>query len=507
MVKKKEMSWSDRRPLQKAASDGAADEANGTTLRWTIRMLLSSRLFVLVVQAASNLLIPDHDADAFKSVPSATRGGSAIDGLVERTLGGFARWDAVHFLHIAQYGYTYENNLAFAPLFPFLLRYTTALWMAVVPPGWLQQRSALLITAYVINVALFCAAGVLLHRLTLVMTKDKRLSAVVVALFALNPASIFFSAAYSEGLFSCLTWLGLYLLYSDSTPPKGTIEAAFCFALALLTRSNGLLNCGFIACALIAQLFRAITTTRTNLKRFAVLSEFVRVSAFAFLTAFVVLLPCFYYMHSMYKEFCVRSSASMTREVQLLAEVQNYVMPGQLDRLSWCNSALPNFYSAVQSKYWNVRLFGYWMLRKVPCFLLASPVLVIASLASVKTITSWLSKYPSISLFLSDRRSTFPLVVHIVFMATFSLFFINVEVVTRLLFSSSPLLYWYIASILCDRLTMEQFSAESLQEYSLFRIYRLFWSARGAVPKLIVLYFLGYTVLGTCLHANFLPWT
>jgi len=42
---------------------------------------------------------------------------------------------------------------------------------------------------------------------------SERLARAVSLVFAFNPASIFFSAAYTESLFASLTFAGLYFLY------------------------------------------------------------------------------------------------------------------------------------------------------------------------------------------------------------------------------------------------------------------------------------------------------
>ncbi|CAE1283622.1 PIGV [Acanthosepion pharaonis] len=83
-----------------------------------IYFALTCKIFLLVLQVVSNALIPDHDAEVFNPFIEEDAPVNFADTLVDILFAGLRRWDAVYFLHIAEHGYTYENCLAFFPLFP-----------------------------------------------------------------------------------------------------------------------------------------------------------------------------------------------------------------------------------------------------------------------------------------------------------------------------------------------------------------------------------------------------
>jgi hypothetical protein len=66
------------------------------------------------------------------------------------------------------------------------------------------------------------------------------------------PASIFYSSLYTESLYLTLTLLGLLHLHSAGTLTRShLVVASAIFSLAFLTRSNGLINIGFIGFQLL----------------------------------------------------------------------------------------------------------------------------------------------------------------------------------------------------------------------------------------------------------------
>lgn len=80
-------------------------------------------------------------------------------------------------------------------------------------------------------------------RLSRSILQDERLSALATALYCFNPASAFHAAAYTEGLFAALSFAGMWHLHR----PRQYWWGVLCFALGTATRSNGLLNAGFVA--------------------------------------------------------------------------------------------------------------------------------------------------------------------------------------------------------------------------------------------------------------------
>ena len=97
------------------------------------------------------------------------------------------------------------------------------------------------------------------------------------------------------------------------------------------------------------------------------------------------------------------------------------------------------------------------------------------------------------------------------------------QVLTRLLFSSTPVLYWFTAMLLFPdtkkQLETNQWDVRSLpsvqvedeknidglgnvltEKISSFKSLKL-------LQKMIIMYFIGYFVIGIALFSNFLPWT
>src|ERR1700722_17677779 len=107
--------------------------------------------------------------------------------------------------------------------------------------------------------------------------------------------------------------------------------------------------------------------------------------------------------------------------------------------------------------------------------------------------------YRDVLELMRDKQSELPFVLHTATMAILGLLLYNVEVSTRILFSSTPFLYLYLARVIVI------YGDESLTDISdgpLFSIVFRFWSS-GTIGRIVLLYFGGYFLLGTVLFANF----
>lgn len=198
------------------------------TLRAAWSVFWATRAAVLVVAVFAALSfgpamggLAERNAEVFDE-PELTR------SLAEPLLSPLARWDAAWYLRIAESGYGGSDvRAAFFPLYPLLVRAVAA------PFG--ASPEALLLAAYVVSLAAFLGALVLLHRLVS-LELGRPIAQPALLLLAVFPAAVFFGAPYSESLFLLLAVGAFYAARTGRWAWAGAAAAG-----AAATRSSGVL--------------------------------------------------------------------------------------------------------------------------------------------------------------------------------------------------------------------------------------------------------------------------
>jgi mannosyltransferase PIG-V len=215
-----------------ARARAIASVRDSEAFRAALRIGLSSRAAVLLVAVFAALSfgpasggLARENADKFDE-PALTH------ALADPVLAPLARWDSVWYLRIADYGYGEKARdsaprTAFFPLYPLLVRGVGTLFGG--SPG------ALLVAAYLVSLAAFLAALVLLHRLT-ELELGRPLARSALLLLALFPAAVYFGVPYSESVFLLLAVGAFYAARTGRWAWAGA-----CAGLASGTRSAGLL--------------------------------------------------------------------------------------------------------------------------------------------------------------------------------------------------------------------------------------------------------------------------
>src|SRR5919108_2025270 len=216
---------------------------DSAAFRAAMRIGVSSRMAVLLVAVFAALSfgpasggLARENADKFDD-PALTH------AIADPVLAPLARWDSVWYLRIADSGYGGNASLrsghrplraqdsapraAFFPLYPLLVR--------GVGTAFGGSHGALLVAAYLVSLAAFLAALVLLHRLA-ELELGRRLARPTLLLLAVFPAAVYFGAPYSESLFLLLA-VGVF--YAGRTGHWAWAGA--CAGLASATRSAGVL--------------------------------------------------------------------------------------------------------------------------------------------------------------------------------------------------------------------------------------------------------------------------
>ena len=161
-----------------------------------------------------------------------------------------ARWDTGWYLSIATEGYQYyrsaapdfQQNIAFFPAFPMSMRYLSVLF----------GRQTLW-TGVGISIVSFYLALTYFLRLSRDLLKDEEKAVTAVTLLAVYPFAVFFSAAYTEGLF-LLTLMGAVYHFHRNQLVRAAIWGFVCG----LTRPNGSLLSIVLALMAVAPMWDAV---------------------------------------------------------------------------------------------------------------------------------------------------------------------------------------------------------------------------------------------------------
>lgn len=360
--------------------------------------------------------MPDHISDGFQTPYKLIPINSTLfDSVVDFTFSGYARWDGQYFLHIATLGYTHENCLAFFPGYPFLLS-LVSLFISSLSLGSLNWWNSLLLSSILLNISFFCLAGRYLYFITLKLFKNSHFALKTCKVFCISPATIFFLAPYSESLFSALTFGGVYYCTEYKF-----FKASVFFALSGATRSNGLVNIGFLVYFAV----KAMVKTKPR-NVFNLFGE----TLFSIIVAFF---PFLCYQYYAYWLFCLRHS-----HADLPLIIQNYLLQHKLNTPgkevpSWCKKEIPFSYSSVQSQYWDVGLLRYFTWNQVPNFLLASPILILVLLYSLCYLEQNIpavfhAQGSSNRLHVIFQQDVTVFVAHSIFLSFFTFFFAHVQV-------------------------------------------------------------------------------
>ncbi|XP_030109328.1 GPI mannosyltransferase 2 isoform X1 [Mus musculus] len=387
--------------------------------------------------------------------------------------------------------------------------------------GLLSQRSCLLVSVALLNLLFSVLAAVALHDLGCLVLHCPRQALCAALLFCISPANVFLAAGYSEALFAFLTFSAMGQLERGRGWASGLL-----FALAAGVRSNGLVSLGFLL----------HSQCRGFCSSLAVLSPWkplVKLMASVCLSVLIVSLPFALFQYRAYIQFCSPGSAPSIPEPLLqLAADKGYRLAGE-NAPPWCSWDLPLIYNYIQDVYWNVGLLRYYELKQVPNFLLATPVTVLVVWATWTYVTT----HPWLCLTLGLQRTkdrenpekphrgflspkVFVYLVHAAALLVFGGLCMHVQVLTRFLASSTPIMYWFPAHLLQDQEPLlrcvdtepgklPQEKSPPGQKAPRNCLMKLFydWKRCSPVTRCVLVYFLTYWLLGLILHCNFLPWT
>ncbi|VDL19098.1 unnamed protein product [Hymenolepis diminuta] len=415
-------------------------------------------------------MFPNHRADAFS--PPKHSCTSKLDYFLQLILDGFHKWDAIYFHFISINGYIYENTLAFFPLLPLTLRIISRVTY-FFPSLWSLWVHNILIGVFW-SFLCHVLGAIQMYKLSKLTLMGEYISVTSALLYAINPASVFFSTLYSEPFYSLLLISGLVWLAEGSYT-----QGCFVLSLTAACRSNGIVNCGFGCFPHFIFLINELSDIyKQKMSIFFAFFKVFEAVLYRILIFFSIiggsLLPYLFYQYYAAYLYCfTEPKPSYFQELADFAEELGVLTPYTVNatvHAVWCPGIPWSSYSLLQKHFWNVGAFRYYELKQLPNFLLALPVLILV----FKTVSLFAKRAPRTLLSLGILAETEKQLVY-----------------TFYHFRKSK-------------------SKKGIKIHGLDDMHHVVapstyppWSSQ----RILLYYFYSYIIVGCVMHSNFLPWT
>ena len=346
-----------------------------------VRFAVITRIFTILLALMTNVL-EDYD----RSAPESK----------------FKRWDAIYFLNIAENGYQHEQQHAFFPGYPLLIRIMATLTGSV-------NQSSLIYTGMILSNVSFIVAALVLYTLGKELGFRPRTCYNAAIVFCISPCSIFLSSVYTESFFALLSFMGMLAYVRGNR-----LQACAWFTVSASVRSNGCVYAGFFIWDLI----------KCNRKLLSIMLNLI--------FAAIVLVPFIGFQAFGYIQFCTK-------------------IPSRL----WCSERVPILYSFVQKHYWNNGFLNYWTANQIPLFVLGFPLFFLNFMMLKEYFQFDVTRIMTLGMIKTknedgdkaefDNSKLLPFVYLTTFLLAYLLFFMHVQVILRF-FTCLPLGCFYIGS-------------------------------------------------------------
>jgi Gpi18-like mannosyltransferase len=261
----------------------------------------------------------------------------------------------------------------------------------------------------------------------------------------------------------------------------------FSGCLATFTRSNGIVLVAYILHYIIINIYRLLYSKKKKKRKKGTINIAV-VTIFSMIIVLCTAIPLVV-VDQMGRELYCNSNNNSSRP--------------------WCGANGGSLYTFVQSEYWNQGLFHYWRLSQLPNFLLSFPILFSCFHMFYQYMYNNKKKIFTLQIFglvteeeERGEETIVPFVYHGFALSLLCFFCMHVQVATRFILASTPVVYWYWYDILYDNKNHERGRDDDNDEKKRKRTLFMTWYRR-----LLLHYIWIFNVVGIVLFSSFYPWT